>query len=89
MTTLISFHQVDDVEHWLSSPKRDELFGPLGMTARAFRDPQGSNWTALVMEVPDVAAWHEARQSDAGIAAMEFDRIRRETIVELEETQVR
>lgn len=21
------FHEVDDVDHWLSSPKREELFG--------------------------------------------------------------
>jgi hypothetical protein len=83
MTTLISFHQVDDVDHWLASPKRDELFAPLGITARAFRDRRGSNWTALIMEVPDVTAWHEARDSEAGAAAMQYDGIKRETIVEL------
>jgi hypothetical protein len=48
MPTLIVIHEVDDVDHWLTSRKRDELFGPLGMTARAFRDPHGSNWTALI-----------------------------------------
>jgi hypothetical protein len=85
MTTLIAFHQVDDVEHCPTSPKRDELFAPMGVTTRAFRDLQGSNWTALIMEVPDVDAWHKARQSEEGIAAMEFDGIRRETIVELAE----
>lgn len=83
--TLICFHEVEDVEHWLGSPMRDELFGPLGMTARAFRDPAGSNWTALIMEVPDVDAWQDAKHSEAGIAAMEFDGIRRETIVEFVE----
>ena len=30
MTTVIAFHDVDNVDHWLSSPKREEVFGPLG-----------------------------------------------------------
>ena len=51
--TLLVIHEVDDVGYWLTSPRRDELFGPLGMTARAFRDPAGSNWVALIAEVPD------------------------------------
>jgi hypothetical protein len=38
MPTLIVIHEVDDVDHWLASSKRNERFGPLGMTARAFRD---------------------------------------------------
>ena len=85
MPTLIVIHEVNDVDHWLASSTRDELFGPLGITARAFRDPRGSNWTALIMDVPDVDAWHQARDSEAGIAAMEHDGLRRETIVELAE----
>jgi antibiotic biosynthesis monooxygenase (ABM) superfamily enzyme len=28
MPTLIVFHEVDDVDHWLASPKRKEYFGP-------------------------------------------------------------
>jgi hypothetical protein len=39
--------------------------------------------------IPDVAAWQAAKQSEAGIAAMEFDGIRRETIVELVEVSAR
>ena len=27
MATHVIFHEVDDVEHWLSSPKREEVFG--------------------------------------------------------------
>jgi antibiotic biosynthesis monooxygenase (ABM) superfamily enzyme len=38
MTTLIAFHEVDDVDHWLPSPKREVVFGPLGII-RAFVDP--------------------------------------------------
>lgn len=43
METMLVFHEVDDVDHWAASPKRKELFGPLGMTVRTFRDPAGSN----------------------------------------------
>ena len=48
MPTLLVFHEVDDVDHWLASPKREEFFGPLGMTARTFRDPAGSNRVGLI-----------------------------------------
>jgi hypothetical protein len=48
MATHVIFHEVDDVEHWLSSPKREEVFGPMGITVRTFRDPQGSNRVGLL-----------------------------------------
>ena len=51
MATYVITHEVDDVEHWLSSPKREELFGPMGITVRTFRDPDGSNKTALIAEI--------------------------------------
>ena len=50
MATLMIFHEVDDVEHWLASPKREELFGPLGITVRTFRDPQGSHGNPVIQE---------------------------------------
>lgn len=43
MATLLIFHEVDDVDHWLSSPRRQELFGPIGMTVRTFVDPRKTN----------------------------------------------
>jgi hypothetical protein len=85
METLLVFHEVDDVEHWLASPKREELFGPLGMTARTFRDPQGSNRVGLLVEVPSLAAWEEALQGQAAAEAMQYDGVRPETIVGLVE----
>ena len=30
MATYLITHEVDDVEHWWNSPKREEVFGPLG-----------------------------------------------------------
>ena len=75
------FHEVDDVDHWLASPKRDELFGPLGMTVRTFRDPEGSNRVGLIVEVPSIAVWREALETEAAAEAMKFDGVRPETIV--------
>lgn len=65
MPTVLAFHEVDDVDHWLSSPKREELFGPAGISVRTFRDPQGSNRVGLIMEVPDMDALQEVLASDA------------------------
>lgn len=83
MPTLLVFHEVDDVDHWLASPKREELFGPLGMTARTFRDPEGSNRVGLLVEVPDISVWQDALQSEAAAEAMKSDGVRPETILGL------
>ena len=32
MPTVIGYHDVKDKDHWLASPKREEFFGPLGVT---------------------------------------------------------
>ena len=40
MPTVIGHHDVKDKDHWLASPKREEFFGPLGVTnIRTFVDP--------------------------------------------------
>jgi hypothetical protein len=85
MATLLAFHQVDDVDHWLSSPKRQEVFGPLGITIRTFTDPEGSKRVGLIAEIPDMAAFQELMQSQAGADAMEFDGVRADTLVLLTE----
>jgi hypothetical protein len=85
MPTMLGFHEVDDVDHWLSSPKREEVFGPLGITVRTFRDPEGSNRVGLIVDVPDMAAFEEVMQSEAGADAMKFDGVRRETLLILTE----
>ena len=43
MATIIAFHEVDNVDHWLHSPKRQELFGAMGITGQLFTDPANSN----------------------------------------------
>ena len=47
MPTVMVFHEVDDVDHWVRSPKREE-FGPLGMTVRTFVDPDKTNPGGLI-----------------------------------------
>jgi hypothetical protein len=38
MPTYLITHEVDDVDRWWSSPKRAEVFEPLGISLRTFRD---------------------------------------------------
>jgi hypothetical protein len=83
MTTLMVFHEVDDVDHWLRSPRREEVFGPLGMTARTFVDPAHSNKVGLVVEVPDVESFKKFMQTEAAAEAMEEDGVRPETVMML------
>jgi hypothetical protein len=85
METLMVFHEVDDVDHWLASPKREEFFGPLGISARTFRDPSGSNRVGLIVEVPDLETWEKALQSPEAAEAMKHDGVRPETLVGLVE----
>lgn len=80
MTTLLVFHEVDDVEHWLASPKREEFFGPKGITARTFVDPNRSHRVGLIVETPELAVWERALQSDGAAEAMKYDGVRPETI---------
>ncbi len=83
MTTMMIFHEVDDVAHWVASPKRDEVFGALGISVRTFVDPEGTNRVGIFAEVPDVDAMMAMLQSDVGAAAMKYDGVRPETIVML------
>ena len=86
MATYVITHEVDDVDHWWSSPKREEVFGPLGVTARTFRDPGGSNKVALVAEIPDMDAFQEFMNSDEAADAMKHDGVRPETLLVLAES---
>jgi hypothetical protein len=60
MATYLAFREVDDVDRWLSSPKREGVFGPFGITARTFKDAQGSKRVEMIVEIPDFAAFQVA-----------------------------
>jgi len=85
MTLVIGYHEIDDSAHWLASPKRDEIFGPLGITVRTFLDPENPNRAAVLADVPDMAAFQAVMQSQAGADAMTNDGVRADTLVLLVE----
>ena len=87
MATYVITHEVDDVDHWLSSPKREEVFGPIGVTVRTFSDPNGSTKAALIAEIPDMEAFQELMRSDAAADAMKHDGVKPETLLVLSEGQ--
>jgi hypothetical protein len=86
MPTVIGYHDVKDTQHWLASPKREEFFGPLGVTnIRKFVDPQQPTRVGLVMDVADMDAVMKAMQTPEAAAAMEYDGVLPETLVILVE----
>ena len=85
MTMVIGYHEIGDSEHWLSSPKREELFGPLGIDVRTFLDPENPNRAAVLLDVPDMAAFQSFMQSQQAADAMAHDGVRAETLVVLVE----
>ncbi|MET3952789.1 hypothetical protein [Arthrobacter sp. UYEF36] len=85
MPTLMIVHEVDDVERWLSSPKREEVFGPLGITVRTFIDPVKSHRVGLIVQVPDMETFQRIMESPEAAEAMKFDGVRPETMLTLVE----
>jgi hypothetical protein len=85
MATYLITHEVDDVDHWAGSSKRDEAFAEIGASARAFRDPQGSNRVGLIAEIPDLDAFQEFMQTEEAAEAMKHDGVRPETLLVLGE----
>jgi hypothetical protein len=79
-------HDVKDTDHWLASSKREEFFGPLGVTnIRTFVDRQNPTHVAMIADVPDMEAFTAAMQTDASAEAMADDGVLPETLVILVE----
>lgn len=86
MTTVFAHHDVKDVDHWLASPRREDFFGPLGVTnVRTFVDPQDPSRVGVLMDVPDMDALMAAMETEAAADAMEYDGVLPETLVFLVE----
>ena len=84
--TVIGYHDVKDTDHWLASLKREEFFGPLGVTGiRTFVDPQNPTRVGLLMDVPDMDAVMAAMETEAAAEAMAHDGVVSETLVILVE----
>ena len=69
------FHHVKNTTHWLASGKREEFFGPLGITnmGRAV-DPENPTRVGVTMDVPDLEALQDR---DAGAGRRRRDGARR------------
>ena len=64
MATIIAVHDVDDVAHWQSSPKRAEFFRTRGMSVRTFVSADGKNRVGIIIEnVPSLEVLTKARQA--------------------------
>ncbi len=86
MPTVIGHHDVKDTDHWLASPKREEVFGPLGVTnIRTFVNPQNRTQVAVLMDVADLEAVMAAMETPAAAEAMSHDGVLPETLVLLVE----
>ena len=86
MPTVIGHHDVTDTAHWLASPRREEVFGPLGVTnIRTFVNPQNPTQVAVLMDVADMDAVMAMMESQAGAEAMAHDGVLADTLVLLVE----
>ncbi|HEY6479382.1 MAG TPA: hypothetical protein VIZ00_05095 [Streptosporangiaceae bacterium] len=86
MPTVIGHHDVKDKDHWLTSSRREEFFGPLGVTnIRTFVSPQNPAQVAVLMDVADLDALMAAMQTERAAAVMAHDGVLPETLTILVE----
>ena len=80
MPKVIVTHDVDDVAHWLASPKRQEVFAGVATDITTFVDPSNPNRVGLSMGIADMNAFDAVMKSEAGAAAMKYDGVRPQTL---------
>ena len=86
MPTVFGYHDVKDTDHWLASPKREEFFGPLGVTnIRTFVDPERPTRVGILMDVFEMVVVMAARETEVAAEAIAFDGVVPETLVLLVE----
>ena len=86
MPTVMAHHDVNDKDHWLASPRREQFFGPLGVTnIRTFVDPENPTRVGLVMDISDMEAVMAAMETEEARDAMAYDGVLPETLVFLVE----
>lgn len=82
MPTVMVHHDVKDTKHWLASPRRKEVFEPIGVTnIRTFVDPKTPNHVGLVMDVADMEKLNAFMQTKPAADAMAYDGVLPETLV--------
>ncbi|HXR29372.1 MAG TPA: hypothetical protein VN772_07310 [Solirubrobacteraceae bacterium] len=86
MPTVIGYHDVEDTDHWLHSSRREEFFGPLGVTnIRTFVDPENPRRVAVLMDVSDMDAVMAKLQTPEAAEVMAHDGVVAETLTILVE----
>lgn len=86
MPKVIVTHEVDDVAHWLASPRRVEVFGEVASDIVTFTDPQNPKRVGLSMTISNMAQFQAILQSSAGAEAMKHDGVHPDTLVMLIES---
>ncbi len=81
MPRVIAMHDVDDVEHWLSSPKREEIFKDVAFDMVTFVHPTEPNKVGLSANIPDLDKFLEINNGPIGQEAMKHDGVHADTIV--------
>jgi hypothetical protein len=86
VTTIMAYHHVKDTEHWLASPKREEVLGPLGVSnIRTFVNPDDPKKVGVLMDVADMDALMPFMETKEAADAMAYDGVLPETMVFLVE----
>jgi len=83
MPTIIVTHDVTDIDHWLSSPKREELLPSLGVSnIRTFVNPQDRTKVGLVMDIADLDDFFGVLENPSPelAEAMKYDTVLPETM---------
>ncbi len=80
MTAIVAFMEVDDVDRWLQSPRRLEVFSPMGITGKLFADPAKPNRVGLYADIPDMEAFQQIMQSATVAEYMQEDGVHVETL---------
>ena len=86
MPTVFAHHDVKDTDSWLASPRRQEFFGPLGVTnIRTFVDPENPTRVGVLMDVADMDAVIAALDTEGAAEVMQQDGLVTESLVILVE----
>jgi hypothetical protein len=81
MTTVMAVHEVNDVAHWLASPKRAAFFRAHGMTVKTFVGSGGNNRVGLIIEnVTSLEDLTKALQGPDAAEAMKYDGVHPDTL---------
>lgn len=81
MPKLVATHEVNDVAHWLASPKREEVFAGVATNITTYVLPGDSSRVAVTMDVADMDALDALMKSEAAAEAMKYDGVRPETLL--------